>query len=66
MKKFYMLRVSGGPVEPRRKKSNLKKAMEVAFKMAEFHQKPVTILQSISSVEVVDGKPVWTDQTPER
>lgn len=65
-KKFYMIRLEGGLWEPRRKISNLAKAMEVAFIMAEGHQKPATILQSISEVTVIDGKPVWEDKTPEK
>ena len=64
--KFYMVRLKGGEWEPRRKHSNLKKAMEVAWEMSQKHNKRATVLQTLSSVEIVDGKPVWTDQTPER
>ncbi len=62
--KFYMIRLEGGQFDPRRKITNLAKAMRIAFEMAEFHKRPATILQTVSSVQVVDGKPVWTDQCP--
>ncbi len=64
--KFYMVRLSGGIWEPKIKYSNLAKASNVAFEMAKFHGKRATVLASFSSVEVIDGKPVWIDQTPER
>lgn len=63
--KFYMIRLEGGPWEPRRKITNLRKAMEIAFKMSTKYKAPATILQSVYSVEIVDGKPVWKDQRPE-
>lgn len=65
-KRFYMIRVKGGEWSPRRKISNLAKAMEVAYTMAEFHKQPTTILQSAMRVEVVEGKPVWEEVAPER
>lgn len=65
-RKFYMVRLKGGLWEPRRKYTNLKKVMEVACKMSEYHKKPATVLQTISQVEYVKGKPIWTATTPER
>jgi hypothetical protein len=61
-----MIRVKGGLWDPRRKHSNLARAMEVAFIMAEKHQQPATILQSISEVTFIDGKAIWEDKTPEK
>ena len=63
---FYMVRLAGGPFDPRRKIASLAKAMEIAFKMSAKYGEPATILQTVSRVEVVDGKPVWTDETPKR
>ena len=64
--KFYMVRVSGGLWEPKIKHTNLTKAMDTAFKMAEFHCKPATVLQTVCRVEIVDGKPIWKDVAPEK
>ena len=63
--KFYMIRLKGGEWEPRRKIPTLVKAMKIAFEMATTHGKPATVIQTVASVEIVDGKPVWTDRTSE-
>src|SRR5690348_16153403 len=63
--KFYMVRLKGGEWEPRRKHTSLADAMIVAHQMAKFHSKPATVLQTLCRVEIVDGKPHWTDATPE-
>lgn len=65
MKKFYMIRVQGGEWDPRRKIKGLAKAMDIAYKMAVSHGKEATVIKSVCSVAIVDGKPVWTDQEPE-
>jgi hypothetical protein len=61
-KPFYMVRLAGGIWEPKVKHTTLAKAMEVAFKMAKKHNTRATVITSVSMVEVVDGKPVWTDR----
>lgn len=63
-RKFYMIRLKGGEWEPRRKITRLPKAMEVAYQMAQYHKKPATILQTVSRVEIVDGKPLWSEEIP--
>lgn len=63
-KRWYYVRLKGGLWEPRRKISNLAKAMTVAYQMAEKHGAEATILQSISAVKVVDGKAVWEERLP--
>ena len=61
---FYMVRMKGGQWDPRRKIPTLTKAMAIAYEMAAQYQKSVTVIQSVASVTVIDGKPVWTDRTP--
>ena len=65
-KSFYMIRLQGGLWEPRRKVQSLDRAMKIAFEMATFHGKPATVIQSLCNVEIVDGKPVWTDCKPSK
>jgi hypothetical protein len=62
--RFYMVRLTGGIWEPKIKHGTLAQAMEAACAMAQKHASRATILKSVSSVEIVDGKPVWTDRTP--
>jgi hypothetical protein len=61
---FYMIRLQGGEFDPRRKIRTLARAMEIAFEMASIHGRRATVIQTVASVEVVDGKPVWTDRNP--
>lgn len=63
--KFYMVRLKGGIWEPRIKFHTLAKAMEAAFQMAEKHGKRATVIRSVSSVEIINGKPAWSDETPD-
>jgi len=64
LKPFYMVRLKGGLWAPVKVIRTLPKAMEVAFLMAEKHGDRASVLEAICSVEVVDGKPVWTDRKP--
>jgi hypothetical protein len=61
-----MVRLKGGEWEPRRKHKTLAKAMEVACKMAEFHKRPATVLQTVCRVEMNEGTPKWQDMAPEQ
>lgn len=61
---YYMVRLQGGIWDPRRKLKSLAKAMEVAFLMAEKHNTRAHVIQTVASVEIIDGKAVWTDRTP--
>lgn len=63
-KSYYMVRLKGGLYDPRRKIHTLARAMEIAFEMATFHGKPATVIQTVSSVEIINGKPVWTERIP--
>lgn len=63
--KFYMVRLRGGDWDPKVKHKTLTEAMQEAAKLAEKFNKPATVLQSVCSVEYVDGKPVWTERVPE-
>jgi hypothetical protein len=65
-KSFYMIRLQGGQWDPRRKINSLEQAMRIAFEMSEHHGKPATVIQSLCSVEIVDGKPVWTERKPSK
>lgn len=60
-----MVRVQGGPWEPKIKHRDLKKAMEAAFDMAQLHGREAYVIQSVSSVSVNgDGKPKWKNRLP--
>ena len=62
--RYFMVRVWRGGV-PKKKHVELAAAMTEAARLAEKEKVPVTVLQSLSNVQIdTTGKPFWTDARP--
>ena len=64
--KFYMVRLEGGEWSPKAKHKTLSQAMTEAERLARVSGKKATVISSFCQVEVIDGKAVWSDASPEQ
>lgn len=62
--KYFMVRAVKGAYPPQVKHSTLQEAMEEAHRLAEKIGRPCTVLESVTRVEIADGKPMWIDVRP--
>lgn len=61
---FYMVYLGGSDTRPVVRHATLNKAMNEAVRLAEKFGHSATVLASLGTVDVVDGKPRWIDVTP--